>query len=213
MGSINIPLGGGKYVPIYAEPSGWQYSTSSYIPATAGVGPSAGLKAGPSISAGPCAGTLVVWDTQGRFKREQKYRLGFIGTERSFSLSIGVNVLGGQVSTEQMPSGPYGQIYRLPKTGAVASDSGQPFAATQEAGSPTGFAGAFMLGSFGGGIGVNKSQCVMFLGGPPGAGRSWNQTDFITYKYVTFFWGISGGASVGLGYTVATGEVSEPRRV
>ena len=69
--------------------------------------------------------------------------------------------------------------------------SGQRFAATQEAGSPTGFEGDFMMATLDRGRGgTGGSLAIMFLGGAKGAPSTWAQQDFVQYKYVTFFDGM-----------------------
>jgi hypothetical protein len=204
--NLMIPLGGGKYLTVYAVQSGWQYQTGSSVAIMASVGP---------FGAGTVSGTLVFHVTQGEFARTQRYRLRFTGREVSLTAGLSPPV-GGQGSSEQMPSFPQGQVYRLPRSGAPMPDSGAPFAATQEAGSPTGFEGPFMMASFDSGFVGGFSKSVMFLGAPKGAATSWTSQDFFQYKYVTFFdstWlgtTVGGPGSVSKGLSLVVGEIGRP---
>lgn len=190
---LKVPVGDGKYLTIYAVPSGWRYDTGSSLATMYNAGP---------VGAGSVVGTLVFKVTQGPNTRAQKYRLRYDGFGVSFGVGASTPV-SGQGSTEQMPSAARGQVFRLPRSGARMGQA-------QEAGSPTGLAGQFLLISYDRGFGAGKSSCFMFLGGSNAQAASLDKNTLLQYKYATMFDGVWGGSVSGVGFAVFRGKVYPP---
>lgn len=197
-GFIEVPVGNGHCVRIYAVPSGWRYETGSSRAIMGNVGPYGG---------GHVDGTLVVAVSQGASARANQYRLRFDGW--GVSLAKGASTpISDQKSSETMRSWALGQVLRLPRSGA-------PMGQAQEAGSPTGFAGPFLLASFDRGAGVGISTCLMFLGGTDENGSSFgaslaDQIHTYQYKYLLMFEGLWMGSTAGIGVSYFRGAVSQP---
>ena len=198
----NIPLGGGKSVPLDVEPSGWQYKTGSFFAPVIGEG----------VTTGAGAGSLVVHLTQGPYAPKkgasQLWRLMFAGVQVSVG-TVSPTPIDFTISAEFFPSNAIGQIYRCKSGGATLSSSGQRFAKTQEAGAPTGLSGFCLIGSFGGQFGVARTWNVLFLGSKF-AVKSWTPDSFAHFPYVTFVESTSVSLAAGVPVTVTYGVVSPP---
>lgn len=159
-GSTHIPFN-------MMQPSGWQFVTSE----------SKGASYGEVITVGGGTGSFTVQVTEGSHRRDQQYRLRYGGGEVTVGAPIPGPPVSPSYSSEDMPSGAYGQIYRLPGSPGPAGEGGPP----------TGFLGKFLILSVNAGAGFVSSRAVMLLGAIDFPGT---QTAF-TFKYLTLLYGVS----------------------